>query len=210
MVTLLHGHGKEDQTTQTEFALLLVDRLDHPEPGPTDTSSPFDTPCANPTTLVLTDETMIRGTVTEAGENIIFRAERPKVAPLTTLSGMLLGRHPTRVSPQVLANESVSRRHLVALPPPCSDFLLWRTPPPARLLTLEKPRFKAENGFTLCPNYRAEKRKRVNDETFCVIKKVKPKPHDIFPPRTMGTASTRSRSSEGIINSNPFSARSFS
>ena len=207
LVTLLHGHGKDNRT---ESALLIIDRLDHPEPDPTNPSSPFDTPCANPATLVLTDKAIIRGTATEAREEIVFRVEHPKMTPLTTLGGMPLGRRPTRVSPQLLAHESNFRRYLVAIPPPCNDFLLWRTPPPAHLLTLENPQFRAENDLTLCSNsenYRTEKRKRVSDETLYVVKKVKPNPRDIFPPRIMGTASTRSRP---ISNTNPFATRSFS
>ena len=77
---------------------------------------------------------------------------------------------------------------------------------------LEKLQFRAENGFTSCPsseNYRTEKRKRVGDETVYIVKKVKPNPRDLFPPRMMGTASTRSRPSEGIGNTNPFTTRSF-
>jgi len=92
LVTLLHGDGKENRLPQPESALLLIDRIDHPGPDPTNTSSPFDTPCANPATLVLTDKTVIRGTVTEAREDIVFRAERPKMTPLTTMGGTLLGR----------------------------------------------------------------------------------------------------------------------
>jgi hypothetical protein len=196
LVTLLHGHGKERRLAQSEFALLLVDRLDHPASDPTNTSSPSNTACANPATLVLTGESVIRGTVTEARGEAVFRVERPKMSPLTTMSGMPLGRRPTLLSPKLPAQEAGFRRHLTALPPACDDFLLWRTPPPPHLLAVKKPQSRAQTCFTLrlrpeiC---RTEKRKRASDETFYVVKKVKPNPRDLFPPRIVGTASTRSR-----------------
>lgn len=213
LVTLLHGHGKENQLAQTEFALLLIDRLDHPTSDPTNPCAPSGTPCANPATLVLTNKSIICGTVVEAQGDIVFSVECPKVSPLTTMSGMHLGRSPTLVSPQSPIQESLFRRHLVALPPACNAFLLWRTPPPARLLTLEKPQFKAETTSTLrsdSENCRTGKRKRATDETTYIVKKVKLNPRDLFPPRTVGTASTRSRPKEGISNINPFTAQSFS
>ena len=213
LATLLHGHGKETKFTQTEFALLLIDRLDHPASDLTKPSSPPDPPCANPATLVLTDKSIICGTVTEAREDIVFHVERATMTPLTTMSGMPLGRRPIHVSPQLLVQDPVFRRHLVALPPACNDFLLWRTPPPVHLLTVEQPQFRAETNSIPCPNSencRTEKRKRASDEVICVVKKVKPNPRNLFLPGMVGTASTRSRPNEGIRNTNPFATRSFS
>ena len=212
LATLLHGHGKEGRLAQTEFALLLIDCLDHPELDPTNPSSPSDTPCANPATLVLTGKSIIRGTVTEVREEVLFRVECPKMSPLTTLSGMPLGRRPTLVSPQLLIQGSAFRRHLTALPPACGGFLLWRTPPPAHLLTLVKPQSRAGTGFKLHSdpeNSRTEKRKRAIDETLYVVKKVKPNPlRDLFPPRIVGQRASHLK--EGISNTNPFATRSFS
>jgi len=212
LVTLLHRHGKESRLTQTEFALLLIDRLDHPVSDPTNPSGPSDTACANPATLVLTGKSIIRGTITEVREEVVFRAECPKVSPLTTMSGMPLGRRPTLVSPQLLAQGSVFRRHLTALPPDCDGFLLWRTPPPPHLLTLVKPQSRAETGFKLHPNSescRTEKRKRASDETLYVVKKVKPNPcRDLFPQRIV--EQRVSRLNVGLNNTKPFATRSFS
>lgn len=211
LVTLLHGHGKESRLAQAEFALLLIDCLDHSVSVPTNPSSPFNTACANPATLVLTDKSIIRGTVTEVREDAVFRVECPKISPLTTMSGMPLGRRPTLVPPQLLIQGSVFRRHLTALPPACHDFLLWRTPPSAHL-TLMKPQSRAETGFKLHPNsenYRTEKRKRGSDETHYVVKKVRTnKRHEIFPPRIVEQRA--SRVNDGINNTNPFATRSFS
>jgi hypothetical protein len=212
LITLLRGHGKESRIAQTEFALLLIDRLEHPASDATNPSSPSDAACTNPATLVLTSKSIIRGTVTEAREEVVFRVDCPKVPPLTTMSGMPLGRRATLVPPQLLVQESVFRRHLAALPPACDDFLLSRTPPPAHILTLEKSKSR-ETGFTLRPNSencRTEKRKRASDETLYVVKKIKPNPRDLFPLRIVGTVSTRSRPNEGTFNTNPFATRSFS
>lgn len=212
LVTLLHGHGEKTRLAQPEFALLLIDCLDHPALDPTNPSSPSDTPCSNPATLVLTGESIIRGTVTEVREEILFRVECPKMSPLTTMSGMPLGRRPTLGSSQLLIQESVFRRHLTALPPACDGFLLWRTPPPAHLLTLVKSQSRAETGFKLHSgpeNCRTEKRKRAIDETLYVVKKVKPNPlRDLFPPRIVGQRASHPK--EGISNTNPFATRSFS
>ena len=211
LVALLHGHGKESRLAQAEFALLLIDCLNHSVSVPTNTSSPSDTACANPATLVLTGESIIRGTVTEVREEVVFRAECPKMSPLTTMSGMPLGRRPTPVPPQLLIRGSVFRRHQTALPPACSGFLLWRTPPPAHL-TLVKPQSRAETGFKLRPNSencRTEKRKRASDEAHYVVKKLKTNPrHDPFPPRVVEQRA--SRLYDSISNANPFAARSFS
>ena len=211
LVGLLHGHGRENRLAQPEFALLLIDCLDHSVSVPTNPSSSPDTACANPATLVLTDKSIIRGTVTESREEVVFRVECPKISPLTTMSGMPLGRRPTFVPPLLLIQGSVFRRHLTALPPACHDFLLWRTPPPAHL-TLMKLQSRPEAGFKLCPNsenYRTEKRKRGSDETHYVVKKVKTNSrHEIFPPRIVEQRA--SRLNDGINNANPFATRSFS
>jgi hypothetical protein len=210
LVALLHGCRKET-TPEPEFAFLLINRLDHPESDPTNPSraGPFDTACADPATLVLTDKSVIHGTVTEAREDVAFRVERPKLLSLTTMSGMPLGRRLTRVWPRLPDQDLVFQRHLVALPPAGNDFLLRRIPPRAHL-TLEKKQFRAENGPTLRPNSeecRTEKRKRANDEILCIAKKVKPSPHDLFPLRMVGIESLPSG---GISNTNPFAARRFS
>jgi len=213
LVKLLHGHGKESRLAQTEFALLLIDRLDHPASDFTNPSRPSDTACANPATVVLTHKSIIRGTITEAREDVVFHVECPKMSPLTTMNRVPLGRRPTLVSPQLLVQESVFRRHLTALPSICDNFLLWRTPPPAHLLTLEKPQSRAETGFTIRPNSencRTEKRKRATDETIYVVKKVKPNPRDLVSTRIAGTASTSSPPNKGIVNTNPFATRRFS
>jgi hypothetical protein len=215
LVTLLRG--QENRLAQTEFALLLIDRLDHPTSDPTNPSGPLNiniSPvCADPATLVLTDESIIHGTVTDAREEIVFRTEYPKMSPLMTMSGMPLGRRRNLVSPRLLVQEPVFRRHLVALPPACNDFLLWRTPPLPDPLEFERPQRRAETGSTLRPNSEnchTEKRKRANDETIYVVKKVKPNPHDLFRPRMVGRVNTGSQSSDSIGNTNPFAPRSFS
>ena len=211
LVALLRGRAEENRLAQAEFALLLIDCLDHSVSVPTNPSSPSDIACANPATLALMGESIIRGTVTEVRGEVEFRVERPKMSPLTTMSGMPLGRRPTPVPPQLLIPGSVFRRHLTALPPACNGFLLWRTPPPAHL-TLVKPQSRAETGFKLRPNSencRTEKRKRASDETLYVVKKLKTNPrHVLFPPRVVEQRT--SRPNDNISNTNPFPTRSFS